>query len=65
VGLHHRGRGTRCTQNAERAELLYEAERRIPVEWAGESKLRFRLVANFHEDRTGILAATAVISDTA
>src|SRR5271155_1521726 len=46
--------------------LLYETERRIPVEWAGETKATFPVrLRIFTEDRPGILAGiTAVISDS-
>jgi GTP pyrophosphokinase len=68
VGYVTRGRGiavhSKICPNVQ--NLLYEAERRIPVEWAGETKATFPVrLRIFSEDRPGILAGiTAVISDT-
>ena len=68
VGYVTRGRGiavhgTLCpnVQN-----LLYEVERRIPVEWAAETQSTFPVrLRIFTEDRPGMLAGiTTVISDT-
>src|SRR6202167_3564114 len=67
VGYITRGRGIAVhSKNCPNVQnLLYEAERRIPVEWAGESKATFPVrLRIFTEDRPGILAGiTAVISD--
>jgi GTP pyrophosphokinase len=67
VGYVTRGRGVAVHSTAcpNVQNLLYEAERRIPVEWAGGAEstfpVRLRIVT---EDRPGILAGiTAVISD--
>jgi len=67
VGYVTRGRGVAIHNlscpNVQ--NLLYETERRIPVEWSGTSEAKFpvRLVIRC-EDRPGLLAAiTAVISD--
>ena len=68
VGYVTRGRGiavhSKSCPNVQ--NLLYEAERRIPVEWAGETKATFPVrLRIFTEDRPGILASiTAVISDS-
>ena len=68
VGYVTRGRGiavhSKSCPNVQ--NLLYEAERRIPVEWAGETKATFPVrLRIFTEDRPGILAGiTAVISDS-
>jgi guanosine-3',5'-bis(diphosphate) 3'-pyrophosphohydrolase len=68
IGYVTRGRGiavhSKSCPNVE--NLLYEAERRIPVEWAESTHatfpVRLRIVT---EDRPGILAGiTSVISDT-
>jgi GTP pyrophosphokinase len=68
VGYVTRGRGIAVhSKNCPNVQnLLYEAERRIPVEWAGETKATFPVrLRIFSEDRPGILAGiTAVISDT-
>ncbi len=68
VGYVTRGRGiavhgTSCP-NVE--NLLYEAERRIPVEWAGTAQATFPVrLRIFTEDRPGMLAGiTSVISET-
>jgi GTP diphosphokinase / guanosine-3',5'-bis(diphosphate) 3'-diphosphatase len=68
VGYVTRGRGiavhsTVCP-NVE--NLLYEAERRIPVEWAGSTQATFPVrLRIFTEDRPGMLAGiTGVISET-
>src|SRR6202162_4413004 len=67
VGYVTRGRGIAVhSKNCPNVQnLLYEAERRIPVEWAGETKATFPVrLRIFSEDRPGILAGiTAVISD--
>ena len=68
IGYVTRGRGiavhSKICPNVE--NLLYEPERRIPVEWAGSTQatfsVRLRIIT---EDRPGMLAAiTSVISDT-
>lgn len=68
VGYITRGRGIAVhSKNCPNVQnLLYEAERRIPVEWAGQTKATFPVrLRIFSEDRPGILAGiTAVISDT-
>ena len=68
VGYVTRGRGIAVhSKNCPNVQnLLYEAERRIPVEWAGESQATFPVrLRIFTEDRPGILAGiTTVISDT-
>jgi len=68
VGYVTRGRGIAVhSKNCPNVQnLLYEAERRIPVEWAGETQATFPVrLRIFTEDRPGILAGiTAVISDT-
>src|SRR5271156_1164663 len=68
VGYVTRGRGIAVhSKNCPNVQnLLYEAERRIPVEWAGETKATFPVrLRIFSEDRPGILAGiTAVISDS-
>jgi GTP pyrophosphokinase len=68
VGYVTRGRGIAVhSKNCPNVEnLLYEAERRIPVEWAGGTQATFPVrLRIFTEDRPGILAGiTAVISDT-
>src|SRR5579864_648160 len=67
VGYVTRGRGIAVHgKNCPNVEnLLYEAERRIPVEWAGETHSTFPVrLRIFTEDRPGMLAAiTSVISD--
>jgi len=67
VGYVTRGRGIAVhSKNCPNVEnLLYEAERRIPVEWAASTQatfpVRLRIIT---EDRPGMLAAiTSVISD--
>ncbi len=68
VGYVTRGRGIAVhSKNCPNVQnLLYEAERRIPVEWAGETQATFPVrLRIFTEDRPGILAGiTTVISDT-
>ena len=68
VGYVTRGRGiavhSKHCPNVQ--NLLYETERRIPVQWAGETQatfpVRLRIIT---EDRPGMLAdITAVISET-
>jgi guanosine-3',5'-bis(diphosphate) 3'-pyrophosphohydrolase len=67
IGYVTRGRGiavhSKICPNVE--NLLYEPERRIPVEWAGEAHATFPVrLRIFTEDRPGMLAAiTTVISD--
>ena len=67
IGYVTRGRGiavhSKTCPNVE--NLLYEPERRIPVEWAGEMHSTFPVrLRIFTEDRPGMLAAiTTVISD--
>ena len=67
VGYVTRGRGiavhSKTCPNVE--NLLYEAERRIPVEWAEAPQATFSVrLRIFTEDRPGMIAAiTAVISD--
>ncbi|HTU34397.1 MAG TPA: bifunctional (p)ppGpp synthetase/guanosine-3',5'-bis(diphosphate) 3'-pyrophosphohydrolase [Candidatus Acidoferrum sp.] len=67
VGYVTRGRGiavhSKTCPNVE--NLLYEAERRIPVEWADATQATFSVrLRIFTEDRPGMIAAiTAVISD--
>ncbi len=68
IGYVTRGRGIAVHgKNCPNVEnLLYEPERRIPVEWAGSTQatfpVRLRIIT---EDRPGMLAAiTSVISDT-
>jgi len=68
VGYVTRGRGiavhSKSCPNVE--NLLYEAERRIPVEWAGTTQATFPVrLRIFTEDRPGMLAGiTTVISET-
>src|SRR3984957_8698403 len=68
IGYVTRGRGiavhSKICPNVE--NLLYEPERRIPVEWAGENHATFPVrLRIFTEDRPGMLAAiTTVISET-
>jgi len=68
VGYVTRGRGiavhSKICPNVE--NLLYEAERRIPVEWAGTTQATFPVrLRIFTEDRPGMLAGiTGVISET-
>src|SRR6202789_2649885 len=68
IGYVTRGRGIAVHgKNCPNVEnLLYEAERRIPVEWAGTPHATFPVrLRIFAEDRPGILAAiTTVISET-
>jgi GTP pyrophosphokinase len=67
IGYVTRGRGiavhSKGCPNVE--NLLYEAERRIPVEWAGSTQTTFQVrLRIFTEDRPGMLAAiTSVISE--
>ncbi|HEX5423565.1 MAG TPA: bifunctional (p)ppGpp synthetase/guanosine-3',5'-bis(diphosphate) 3'-pyrophosphohydrolase, partial [Candidatus Acidoferrales bacterium] len=67
VGYVTRGRGiavhSKTCPNVE--NLLYEAERRIPVQWADATQATFSVrLRIFTEDRPGMIAAiTAVISD--
>src|SRR5579863_1152543 len=67
IGYVTRGRGIAVhSENCPNVEnLLYEAERRIPVEWAEASQSTFSVrLRIFTEDRPGMIAAiTAVISD--
>ena len=66
IGYVTRGRGiavhSKTCPNVE--NLLYEADRRIPVEWAGSTQATFPVrLRIFTEDRPGMLAAiTSVIS---
>ncbi len=68
IGYVTRGRGiavhSKDCPNVE--NLLYEAERRIPVEWAESTQATFPVrLRIFTEDRPGMLAAiTSVISET-
>jgi GTP diphosphokinase / guanosine-3',5'-bis(diphosphate) 3'-diphosphatase len=68
IGYVTRGRGiavhSKKCPNVE--NLLYEAERRIPVEWPETTQAAFPVrLRIFTEDRPGMLAAiTSVISDT-
>ena len=68
VGYVTRGRGiavhSKICPNVE--NLLYESERRIPVEWAGSTQATFPVrLRIFTEDRPGMLAGiTGVISET-
>jgi GTP diphosphokinase / guanosine-3',5'-bis(diphosphate) 3'-diphosphatase len=68
VGYVTRGRGIAVhSKNCPNVQnLLYEAERRIPVQWAGETQATFPVrLRIFTEDRPGMLAGiTAVISET-
>jgi GTP diphosphokinase / guanosine-3',5'-bis(diphosphate) 3'-diphosphatase len=67
IGYVTRGRGiavhSKSCPNVE--NLLYESERRIPVEWSGTTQATFPVrLRIFTEDRPGMLAAiTNVISD--
>jgi GTP diphosphokinase / guanosine-3',5'-bis(diphosphate) 3'-diphosphatase len=67
IGYVTRGRGIAVhSKNCPNVEnLLYEAERRIPVEWADATQAAFPVrLRIFTEDRPGMLAAiTAVMSD--
>ena len=67
TGYVTRGRGiaVHSTSCPNVQNLLYEAERRIPVEWASTSESAFPVrLRIFTEDRPGMLASiTAVISD--
>ena len=67
IGYVTRGRGIAVhSKNCPNVEnLLYEAERRIPVEWAEATQATFSVrLRIFTEDRPGMIAAiTAVISD--
>jgi guanosine-3',5'-bis(diphosphate) 3'-pyrophosphohydrolase len=68
VGYVTRGRGiavhSKTCPNVQ--NLLYDTERRIPVEWAGETQATFPVrLRILTEDRPGMLAAiTNVISET-
>jgi len=68
IGYVTRGRGiavhSKSCPNVQ--NLLYEIERRIPVEWAGTTQATFPVrLRIFTEDRPGILASiTSAISDT-
>ena len=68
IGYVTRGRGIAVHgKNCPNVEnLLYEAERRIPVEWAGTTQATFPVrLRIFTEDRPGMLAGiTTVISDS-
>ncbi len=68
VGYVTRGRGIAVhSKNCPNVQnLLYEPDRRMPVEWAGASEATFPArLRIFTEDRPGMLAAiTAVISET-
>ncbi|MGH9691116.1 MAG: RelA/SpoT family protein [Candidatus Acidiferrales bacterium] len=68
IGYVTRGRGIAVhSKNCPNVEnLLYEAERRIPVEWAESSHATFPVrLRIFTEDRPGMLAGiTGVISGT-
>lgn len=68
IGYVTRGRGIAVhSKNCPNVEnLLYEADRRIGVEWAGSTQAEFPVrLRIFTEDRPGMLAAiTSVISDT-
>jgi len=68
IGYVTRGRGiavhSKSCPNVE--NLLYEADRRIPVEWSGSTQaefpVRLRIIT---EDRPGMIAAiSSIISDT-
>jgi GTP pyrophosphokinase len=67
IGYVTRGRGiavhSKICPNVQ--NLLYESERRIPVEWAGTTQATFPVrLRIFTEDRPGMLAdITAVISE--
>jgi len=67
VGYVTRGRGIAVhSKNCPNVEnLMYESERRIPVEWAASTQATFPVrLRIFTEDRAGMLAAiTSVISD--
>jgi GTP diphosphokinase / guanosine-3',5'-bis(diphosphate) 3'-diphosphatase len=67
TGYVTRGRGiaVHSTNCPNVQNLLYEAERRIPVEWAGTAESTFPVrLRIFTEDRPGMLAGiTGVISD--
>jgi guanosine-3',5'-bis(diphosphate) 3'-pyrophosphohydrolase len=68
IGYVTRGRGIAVHgKNCPNVEnLLYEPERRIPVEWAGSTQATFPVrLRIFTEDRPGMLAAiTSVISES-
>jgi GTP diphosphokinase / guanosine-3',5'-bis(diphosphate) 3'-diphosphatase len=68
IGYVTRGRGIAVhSKNCPNVEnLLYEADRRIAVEWAGSTHSEFPVrLRIFTEDRPGMLAGiTSVISDT-
>jgi GTP pyrophosphokinase len=67
VGYVTRGRGVAIHNHScpNVQNLLYEAERRIPVEWTGASEAKFPVRLHIRsEDRPGVLAnITAVISE--
>ena len=59
IGYVTRGRGIAVhSKNCPNVQnLLYEAERRIPVEWAGSTQATFPVrLRIFTEDRPGMLA---------
>jgi GTP pyrophosphokinase len=68
IGYVTRGRGiaVHSTNCPNVQNLLYETERRIPVEWAGGTQATFPVrLRIFTEDRPGMLAAiTSAISET-
>ena len=68
IGYVTRGRGIAVhSKNCPNVEnLLYEAERRIPVEWADSTQATFPVrLRIFTEDRPGMLAGiTSIISET-
>ncbi len=68
IGYVTRGRGIAVhSKNCPNVEnLLYEADRRIVVEWAGSTQAQFPVrLRIFTEDRPGMLAAiTNIISET-
>jgi guanosine-3',5'-bis(diphosphate) 3'-pyrophosphohydrolase len=68
IGYVTRGRGIAVhSKNCPNVEnLMYESERRIPVEWAAATQATFPVrLRILTEDRPGMLAAiTAIISDT-
>src|SRR5690242_13023930 len=68
IGYVTRGRGIAVhSKNCPNVEnLLYEADRRIPVEWAGSTHAEFPVQLRIiTEDRPGMLASiTSIISET-
>ena len=68
IGYVTRGRGIAVhSKNCPNVEnLLYEADRRIPVEWAGSTHAEFPVQLRIiTEDRPGMLASiTGIISET-